>query len=223
LCAQLRAGSIHIIETDKLAASARAYLIPQVALNETALRIAHGDRPLALCPIGTYGPDPLNIEEHWRKMSVLNLEADARQKNAIEESLYDCRKTVVPDGGYQHQRFGGKQTLDVGPGLRAVRDGIEIVDERPSRHHRIKVLGVEVQVVDLMTARSERLDDASMQCRKEARLKRVCEDDENAHGSVLARGAMDIEGQFHDGLAHQQRLQLIECRYAAERFALRSR
>ena len=112
-------------------------------------------------------------------------ERNAGQKHPLEIALHHRRQPVEPDGIHQDERFGGPQALDVRFDLARVDPGVDVVGELLARHDRIEPLGVEIEIVDVMSARAQGFDDAQMERSDEARLQRMRVDDENAQFSRL--------------------------------------
>jgi hypothetical protein len=75
----------------------RADLRPQVLLHKSSLRIPHGDSVSARPSIGAYGAEAPDIKERGREAPLTHGETDAWQKNAVEKTLQNCRKTIVLD------------------------------------------------------------------------------------------------------------------------------
>ena len=81
----------------------------------------------------------------------------------------------------ENERFGRAEALDVRFDFVRVRGDVDIGEHLLSRQNRIEFLGVEIEIVDVVACPAQRLDDARVEGRHEARLKRMGIDNKNAH------------------------------------------
>src|SRR5208282_5955780 len=95
---------------------------------------------------------------------------DAGQKDPLEITLHDRRQTVEPHRKDQNQRLGRAQTLNVTLDLPRVEIDVDIGSHLSGRQDRIEFFGIEIEIVDLMSAGPQRLDDPDVGGGDEARV-----------------------------------------------------
>ncbi len=114
-------------------------------------------------------------------LAVDQLERHAGQEDAIEESLQDSRKAIVPDRIGKYQRIGAKQAFDIRPHSIFVAAFVVVAEPFGSRQPWIETLGIKVAVIDRMARRREPLDDHPVQTGVEAGLDRMGVEHEDVH------------------------------------------
>ena len=190
-------GEVHVVVGEIVDAPPGSDHPADVGSHESARRIALARYLPPRLAVGTDRGEPLDVpQDGMEEAGFVNLETDAGQEDALEETAQDGGKVVEPHGIDQRQRLGGAHPLDIGGDLGAIPGGVEIVDERLARHHRIEPFGVEIEVVDLMAAPTQRLDHPPVQRGDETRFERMGEQNEDAHpfSSSFGRRAAPILG-----------------------------
>src|SRR5580700_10764275 len=134
------------------------------ARQEAARGIAHHERQPPSAAVGANNAKTLDVMKTGIVGAVLAKgEADAGQKNLVDESFEDRRKSHVPDWERKHDRFGGQKPINIGHDIATVDRHVVVVDPILPRHHRIEALRIEIAIVDLVPLRAQDLEDFRVQ------------------------------------------------------------
>src|ERR1700734_780944 len=105
---------IHVVMGEIIAAGAGRADSTHGPRQEAARRIAHHERQPSAATIAANDAETLDVVKAGIVGAVLaQSEADAGQKNLVDESLEDRRKSHVPDRERKHERLCRKETIHV--------------------------------------------------------------------------------------------------------------
>jgi hypothetical protein len=96
------------------------------------------------------------------------VEGDARQPDAIKPSFENGRHPVPPSRETQNECFSRSEPFNVGLDSGEIGALFVMHFAFVERQHGLEALGVEVEVIDLMTTCDETIDDLAMNRRGEA-------------------------------------------------------
>src|SRR5277367_1447749 len=110
---------IHVVVREIVAIGARRADPAQGTRQEAARWIAHRERQPSPAAIGANDAETLDVMKTGIVGAVLaQSEADAGQKNLVDESLENRWKSHVPDRERKHERLGREETIHIGATLR---------------------------------------------------------------------------------------------------------
>ncbi len=131
---------VHVIERVVVDSRAAVGEPAQVALDDLARRIAHGDRRPARPAIGDDARDALEIAQHRLDLrGVGNVERHARHDHAVEEALEHRWHAEAPDRKLHDQRVRGSQPPNIVLKARLIAARIVIVPPGVLGEHRIEL------------------------------------------------------------------------------------
>src|SRR5665213_1679647 len=144
--------AVHVVEGEILRAGKWMHEGANGSLEHAARRVAHHDRAEAGTAVGCHRGDLADALKVRRGLAVDQLERDARQKYAIEETFEDCRVAVIPNRCREDQRLGRAQSVDIALNRGGADGLVVIIEPFLPRHDRVEALGVEITVVDVVAA-----------------------------------------------------------------------
>ena len=82
-----------------------------------------------------------------------DVETHSRNEDAVEETLQDRGKPLVPNRIDQDESFRSEQTIGIVLDWRAVQLEVMILDPLLLTHDRIEAFGIEITIIDFVAAR----------------------------------------------------------------------
>jgi hypothetical protein len=161
---------IHIVVGEVVAANGVAGHRTHQAFHHPLGRVPKQESGRATGAISANRSEFSQLLQVWDRRAVgSDVETHPRNEDAVEETLQDRGKPLGPNRIDQHESFRSEQTIGIVTDGRAVQLDVIIVHPLLLTHDRIEAFGIEVTIVDLMSARTQSRDDLPMQRRSEAR------------------------------------------------------
>jgi hypothetical protein len=145
---------IHIVMGEIIAPNRMASHRTHQAFHNPLWRVAKQETDSASRAISADGSELSQLLQIRHYCAVgADVETHSRNEDAVEETLQDRGKPLVPNRIDQDESFRSEQTIGIVTDRRAVQVDVMLLHPLPLTHQRIEAFAIEVTIINLMAAR----------------------------------------------------------------------